>query len=115
MRKAEVINETTAVTEGMDVSLCSLAMFEMDDKIALEFQLLDQGSVCARVNAINRSNQVEGSVKNCKEESPHGYPQQLGARTLGIYLSSVLQVGLFSLLRVLLMVTLIKHYMKQIE
>lgn len=110
-----MINETTLAVEGIQISLCLLAKAAMSDKIALDIQLPGQGSVCTIVHAMNTSGQVERSNKKHKKECPDGFLQLLWGRTLGVCLSSVLQVGLFWLLGVLLIVNLIKCCVRHLE
>lgn len=64
-----MINGTTSTIEGIQVSLCSLAMVALNYKIALDVQLSGQGRVCAIANAINASGQVERSIKNIKKNA----------------------------------------------
>lgn len=78
-----MINGTTSTIEDIQVGLWSLAMVALNDKIALDIQLSDQGSVHAIANAINASGQVERSIKNIKKNAQMVFFSCLGTEPPG--------------------------------
>ena len=70
----EVINETTSTLKSSQVSFNWLAKVVMDAIMDLDFLSAGQGVVCVITNtsygtSINALNQVEKSIKKCKENS----------------------------------------------
>ena len=73
---AEVIHDTISALEGIQASLNSLAWVVLDDEIALDFFLVDQGRVCAVTSTscctwINALAKAERAIQRLKERESY--------------------------------------------